>query len=290
MKEKFQITNYKSQINSNCQNSNYRNRSLVWNLVLGIWGLFVIWCLGFGICTSAYALNLDKVKAYLLEGDYKQAIIEGEKLMAKYNHSAGSDELYYVLGLSYLKDGNFLRASDIFEIILNEFKDSRFRDEAKLGLADTYFLREDFVRAKDIYQELLESEPLASLKPILYYRLSQVAFKMGDMVEGKTYKDKLALEFPLNLESKINKDIDFLPDAASGLFYTVQVGAFSNATNARNLMRNLIQKDYPAYIEEVILSGKTSYRVRVGKLPTRQEVEALERKLAQEGYPTRICP
>lgn len=210
--------------------------------------------------------------------------------MAKYNHSAGSDELYYVLGLSYLKDGNFLRASDIFEIILNEFKDSRFHDEAKLGLADTFFLREDFVQAKNIYKGLLDSGPSVSLKPILYYRLSQVAFKTGDMAEGKTYEDKLVLEYPLNLESRINKDICFLPDTTSGLFYTVQVGAFSNATNAKNLVEKLVQKDYPAYIEVAVLSGKASYRVRVGKLRTRQEVEALERKLTQEGYPTRICP
>ena len=252
--------------------------------------LFVIWCLVLGICTSAYALDLDKVKKHLLEGDYKQAILEGEKLMAKYNHSKGVDELYCILGLSYLKDGNLLRASDIFEIVLNEFKDSQFRDEAKLGLADTYFLREDFVRARDIYQELLDSGRAPSLKPVLYYRLSQVGFKTGDMVQGKIFEDRLASEYPLNLESKINKDICFLPDSASRPFYTVQVGAFSNAANARNLMQKLIQKDYPAYIEEVVSSGKTSYRVRVGKLGTREEVVSLERKLIHEGNPTKICP
>lgn len=240
---------------------------------------------------SAYATpNFDQVKAFFLESDYKQAIIEGEKLMAQYSHNSAADELYYILGLSYLKDGNYLRASDIFEIILNEFKDSRFRQEAKLGLGDTYFLRNDFSKAEHVYQELLGANPPNSLKPAIYYRLSQTAFKAGNIQQGKDYMDKLNLDFPLNLESKLDKDICFLPNTSDGSYYTVQVGSFSSATNAKNLVQRLSQNDYPAYIEEVALQGKNSYRVRVGKMRSRQEVESLEKSLSQEGYPTKICP
>jgi tetratricopeptide (TPR) repeat protein len=246
---------------------------------------------GFWLFTfPCYALNLEQVKSYFLEGDYKAAILEGEKLIAQYNHSANADELYYILALSYLKDGNYLRASDIFEIILNEFKNSKFREEAKLGLGDTYFLRNDFVKAQDIYKDLLNSNHSADIKGILYYRLSQTGFKTGNIQQGKEYMDKLNLDFPLNLESKLNKDICFLPDSTSGLYYTVQVGSFSNSVNAKNLVQRLSHNDYPAYIEEVTLQCKTSYRVRVGKLRSRQEAENLEKRLTQEGYPTKICP
>ena len=55
---------------------------------------------------KGYCLNLDKVKVYFLEGDYKSAILEGEKLIAQDPHS---DELYYILGLSYLKDEGTVR-------------------------------------------------------------------------------------------------------------------------------------------------------------------------------------
>ena len=47
---KSQITNPKSQINSNVQNSNDLNR--FGYCKIGIWILFVIWCLGFGVLTS----------------------------------------------------------------------------------------------------------------------------------------------------------------------------------------------------------------------------------------------
>jgi tetratricopeptide (TPR) repeat protein len=256
---------------------------------LGFWNciLFVIWCLIFGIFSSAYALNLDKPKASLLEGDYKAAILEGEKLVAQDAHS---DELYYILGIAYLKDGNLLRASDIFEIILKEFKNSNFKDEARLGLGDTYFLRGDFSRAQDCYEGLINSHPETKLKAQVYYRLSQLAYKKGDAQQGKEYLDKLKDAYPLNLESSLNKDLCLLSGPSAGLYYTIQVGAFSNITNANNLTNKLIQKGYPAYMDEAGSQGKISYRVRVGKFKARDEALNLEKKLSQEGYPTKICP
>jgi hypothetical protein len=52
MGEKFQITNYKSQTNSNHQNTNDQNKVCFGHLKIGIWILFGIWCLEFGILNS----------------------------------------------------------------------------------------------------------------------------------------------------------------------------------------------------------------------------------------------
>ncbi|MFA5145684.1 MAG: SPOR domain-containing protein [Candidatus Omnitrophota bacterium] len=235
----------------------------------------------------SYALNLDKAKSYILEGDYKSAISEGERLLAQ---DVSSDELYYILGISYLKDGNFLRASDIFEIILREFKGSAFSDEAKLGLGDTYFLRGDFVKAEGYYKDLINSNPHTRLKAQAYYRLSQAGYKSGNTQQGQEYLDKLKQDFPLNIESSLNKDLCLIADSPSAAYYTIQVGSFANITNARNLTEKLIQKGYPAYMEESSSKGQKSYRVRVGKSALLQEISVLENKLSREGYPTKICP
>ena len=104
-----QSPNPNYQINSNTQVSNIKGNRFV-KLVIGFWLLFGYWCLVIGI-SSAYALNLDSLKANLLKGDYKAAISEGERLVAR---DQRSDELYYLLGLCYLKDGNFLRSSESF--------------------------------------------------------------------------------------------------------------------------------------------------------------------------------
>ena len=292
LNHKLQIPNHKQILIPNGQNNKLTCR--FWSL--GFWNsgypsfawvVFVICGLCIVIYNNAYALTLDKVKVYLLEGDYKSAISEGEKLVAQDAHS---DELYYILGMSYLKDGNFLRASDIFEIIESEFKNSDFRDEAKLGLGDTYFLRGDFVKAEDCYRELISSNPQTKLKAQAYYRLSQTGYKNGDIQQGKEYLDKLKQDFPLNVESNLNRDLCPLPDSPSDTYYTVQAGSFANIVNARNLTEKLIQKGFPAYMEEVTLKGQKSYRVRVGKSRLRQEILTLGNKLSEEGYPAKICP
>jgi len=235
---------------------------------------------------TGYCLNLDRLKVDFLNGDYKSAILEGEKILAGANNTPHLDELYYISGLSYLKDGNLLRASDIFEIIIKEFKNSAFYEEAKLSLGDTYFLRGDYGRAQDYYKELIAEHPRTKWRGPLYYRLSQIGLKKGDTQQAKEYLDKLKNGFPLNLETKINPDLTYLSD----IYYTVQVGSFSNKINAQNLMQKLIQQDYAAYIEEAKTKDNMIYRVRIGKCQSRQEVNTLENKLTQQGYPTKIYP
>ncbi len=237
--------------------------------------------------SKGYCLDIEKVKTYFLNDDYKSAILEGEKVLANYNtHQPDLDELYYILGLSYLKDGNYMRASDIFEIILREFKDSYFKDDAKLGLGDVYFLTGDYDKAGAHYNELINGNPRTKLKASLFYRLSQVGFKLGDTKTAKEYLDKLKTDFPFSPEIKLNKDLY----AFSDIYYTVQVGSFVNPANARSLCNKLIAKGYDAYIDEADTSGIKTHRVKAGKLKSRQEATELENKLLSEGYPTKILP
>lgn len=238
------------------------------------------------IVNNVYCLNLDKVKIYFLNGDYNQAILEAEKILASYGSIPNLDELYYILGLSYLKKGNYLRASDIFEIILKEYKDSAFSQEAKMSLADTYLLRQDYDKAEHYYKDLIVSNPHTKLKAIVYYRLGQVGIKKSDTQKAKEYLDKLKEEFPLNLEIKLNKDLY----TTSYIYYTVQVGSFINPSNAKNLCNKLIDEGYDAYIQELDTGGKRIYRVRVGRLNSRLEAVQLENKLSSQGYLTKIIP
>jgi tetratricopeptide (TPR) repeat protein len=247
---------------------------------------FILFVVYFAIFTArGHCLNIDKPKICFLKGEYKQAILEGEKLLAKETHKSGSDELYYILGMSYLKEGNYLRASDIFEIILKEFKESAFKDEAKLGLGDTYFLRGAYDKAKACYIALLDNNNRSELKPLLYYRLSQCAFKQGDVEKGNNYLSKLKNGFPLNLEASFNRGSDNSLD-----FYTVQIGSFTNSSNANNLSNKLISKGYDAYVQEADISGRKIYRVRVGRLKSRLDAVQIKNKLASEGYPANIIP
>lgn len=275
---KFQITNYKQIPNSNSQNSK--------SVSFGYWLLFVIWCLVFGIFTNVYALNLDKVKVAFIEGDYKAAITEGERVMAGASGEKGLDELYYILGLCYMKEGNYLRSEDIFEIIIGEFKQSKFKNEAKLGLADTYFFKGDYERANKEYENLLHNSDAQKLKALVYQRLSECALRDGDTRSANDYMETLKKDFPLNIEPKIDLSAR---DSISG--YSVQVGSFSSSANARNLKQKLLNKGYGAFVEEGFSkNNKSVFRVKVGDFSSKQEASIAERKLSREGYPTKICP
>ncbi len=286
LNSKLQIPNHKQITIQN--RKNYKSICKFWLLEFRNCLLFVICGLFIVIYSNAYALNLDTLKTNLLRSDYKAAITEGEKLIAKDPHS---DELYYLLGLCYLKDGNYLRAAEIFEVILKEFNGSKFKEEAMLGLGDTYLLRDNFVKAREIYQDILKDCPDTKLKAQLYYRLSEIGFKKGDLAQGRDYFVKLSENYPLALEIKQSQDICPVDKNNFNLYYSIQVGSFSNPANANNLTQKLLGIGYPAYVEESTgLTGSKTFRVKVGKLKTRQEAEGLDKKLAQEGYPTRICP
>ncbi|MCK9594812.1 MAG: SPOR domain-containing protein [Candidatus Omnitrophica bacterium] len=252
--------------------------------------------------SGVYALDLEKMKACLLNADYQAGIKEGERLLSyARSNEPNLDELYYLLGLSYLKQGNYLRASDIFEIIIREFRDSRFREASHIGLGDAYFVKGDYLKAEGIYSGLLASAERTKYKAGLYYRLSQIAGKLGNPLQEKAYLEKLKAEFPHSPECLGKVDVTSLPKpmktevavpAANdkGFTYTVQVGAFSTRANALRLAADLRRKGYSAYIEDSVSRNKDIYKVKVGKLPSRPQAKDLERRLILEGYPTKIHP
>ncbi len=244
---------------------------------------FALFVLSFVL--PCFAINLDSVKVAFVKGDYKEAITEGEKVMAGAKGGKDLDELYYILGLCYLKDGNYLRAGDIFEIILGEFKQSKFRNEAKLGLGDSCFFRGDYEKAKKEYENLLHNKDAQKLQALVYERLSECALKTGDARSADDYRKMLNGNFPLNIEPKVDLSLSKYDGG-----YSVQVGSFSSSINARNLKQKLVDKGYSVFVEEGYSDGKMISRVKVGSFSTRQAAAAAERRLSRDGYSTKICP
>ena len=74
------------------------------------------------------------------------------------------------------------------------------------------------------------------------------------------------------------------------LFFTVQVGAFANKANAQKLADELSDKGFDAYVESFDKGITSLYRVRVGKFSSREEAEAVESRLSEQDYPTKIFP
>jgi len=217
--------------------------------------LIIILFFAIVVISNVCALNIDIVKVCFLSGDYKAAINEGERFIAKDEYSS---ELHYLLGVSYLKEEDYQKSADNFKIVINNFKDGKFKEESRVGLADTYLLRGDFNNAQMIYRELIEENPKTKFKEQVFSRLNEIEVKKANGVQS---------------------------DAASS-YYSVQVGSFSKRNNAKNLAQKLISYGYPAYMEE----SHSVFRVKVGKLQKHSQAEELSKRLSSQGYPTKICP
>jgi DedD protein len=61
--------------------------------------------------------------------------------------------------------------------------------------------------------------------------------------------------------------------------YMVQLGAFSNAANARALQRKLQDNKFKAHTETVKAAGGERTRVRVGPYPSREAAEKARDRL-----------
>lgn len=74
--------------------------------------------------------------------------------------------------------------------------------------------------------------------------------------------------------------------------YTVQLASLEDKSKAEKFISDLVQRGYPAYFYEAKVKGKTYYRVRCGKFPSRKTAEEYATKLRKEagmkGFVSRV--
>ena len=249
---------------------------------------FIQFCIVAGIISFPVlcrAADLDTLKADFLQGNYRRVIFEGEA-EARSSNSRLSEELNYILGLSYLKENNLTQAREAFNRILKN-PSPKFRAQAEMGLADTYLIAGDYQEAEDIYNKLINDEPNTGLKAPILYRLSQASFKKGDHRLANEYLLKLKKDFPLSPELKLTSGIPHIEAPKNDAEpYSVQVGFFSNTANADNLKDKLRALGFSAYVEE----STGGYRVRVGRFKALDEAVEMESELSKKGLPTKLFP
>lgn len=243
--------------------------------------IFQLLVVSFQLSVYSYADSLGRAEALYLQGSYSESI---NCLGIRDRDGKARDNVYYLLALNYLKISDTEKAREKLQFIIDNFKDSKYFDSAKLAYADSFFLEQNYTRAKELYEALIKSS--VKLSSTAYLRLGQCALKSGNWQEVKNYGDTLAQNYPLSLEAALFKEL--LKN--NEFFFTVQVGCFANLENARRLANKLKSENFDSYIDELSLSGNRLYRVRVGKLKSRQEAEEQKLLLEKEGYPTRIFP
>ena len=247
-------------------------------LILIFWFLLIL-------SNFCWAADLDTLKIDFLQGNYRRVIFEGQSQLDRM-HSGNTDELNYILGLSYLKETKLDLAKDCFRRILNN-SGSKFREEANLGLGDTYLMAGQFQQAEDIYNKLITNDSNSNQKPAVWYRLSQLESRRGNYQKSNDYLFKLKRDFPLCPELRSTKGIASINVSVNAAVeYSIQVGFFTNRVNANNFKNTLLSKNYPAYVENF----GAGFRVKVGRFKLQKQALDLETKLSQDGFKTKVCP
>ncbi len=111
--------------------------------------------------------------------------------------------------------------------------------------------------------------------------LSYSAAKALAMAEAGTAPVRIEV---LGREARYVREVT-VEDSGNGEYYAIQLGAFIERDNAERLRTALGWKHPGAYIMKAEVSGRTFYRVRIGKSRTKDEAVGLARTLAEEGYP-----
>jgi len=73
------------------------------------------------------------------------------------------------------------------------------------------------------------------------------------------------------------------PAATGGARYVLQAGSYPDPRGADEVKARLALSGFTAYVQPVVVNGRTWHRVRVGPYGTASELEAAKRTLAESG-------
>jgi DedD protein len=139
---------------------------------------------------------------------------------------------------------------------------------SKLGLSYPNRLEEPEPVAEDVPAGLPAHEPFAT---------TAVAKVPAPKPEAKPSTPKNAPAVATAAVAKEPADA-----APSGSGFVVQVAAVRQRTEADAIRGRLTRKGYPAFVATAGTPGAPTYRVRVGKYPSRREADTIAAKLERE--------
>lgn len=206
--------------------------------------------------------SLDKMYERIHEAFLKDDYAAVDRMAADYLSGAvqrpNAEDVLYLQALSLLKLNRGQQAREKLRQIENSFIGIDRKAQAAASIADSYYFEGDLGMANVAYAETLRRYPQSDQTSYVLSQLAEIA--------SKTDRGQEAL----------------------GVYYTVQVGSFSRQKNASTLAQKLRTARFDAYVEHDA-QGRM-YRVRVGKLTSKDEAISLEARLREQGYPTKIFP
>lgn len=182
----------------------------------------------------------------------------------------------------------------------NNIDVAKYEDES-IKIIDA-LLTMDADKAVKKYDDFQKKYPKSNLASLALFRIYSYYFSLGQYSKAKEYSDYLRKRFPnsvyvKNINESNLKDENFEAEKApepieidteksepaiQSQLYFIQVGAFSNITNARQLQKRLIAKKHKANLTKKNINGIDLNVVSVGNYKSLDEAEKALKKINEE--------
>jgi len=226
-----------------------------------------------------------------LSEDYASAERTADEYLAVAPGAPHADDVRYLRALCLSRLGRAGEAREALRGIEASSTSDELRAAVSASTARTYDAAGDRDAAYRAYKDTLRRYPRGEDVPLVLSRLTELASENGLAAEEVFYRERLAREFPgMSVPASIRPAPLGFGAVEERAVYSVQVGSFSNARNARALIGRLKRAGYEAYGSDETVSGRALHRVRVGRFAGRQDALAEEARLRHDGYSTRLIP
>ena len=275
---------------------------------------FLLITIGFYSPAAMASTSAEKAEELFLEGKYDKALAETDKAISI--DSGKRYELYYLKGLSAMKLNKFSEARKAFEYVAERYPRCDRALDSYIGIGDAYYLEGNTTGALRSYKAAADAFADDKNIVVVRQRIAECMAKPGMQEKPKEYAVARPIEVKpatiipaavkpvvksggsANFVPKKKANVAIVPSAivvsetssrnSAGQF-SVQVGSFKKKSNASNLVSKLSARHYDARVESPAGPSDSLYRVRVGRISSKEEAERLAMKLKREGYPTKVC-
>ncbi len=182
--------------------------------------------------------------------------------------------------LKYIDNGHLDKAK---QILAEMMKKSPNSSDALLLDA---ILTTDASKALEKFQYIYSNDPTFKYADLCLFRIYSYNYAIGNYKTAERYLARLRNEFPDSPYAAAEGELPKITEknargksARKSKIFTIQVGAFTNYANAKNLANKIKQDGFDSRVNKKIVKGVIFNVVTVGYFKTNNDAEKTARKL-----------
>ncbi len=243
-------------------------------------------------------------RLYYGRDEYRKCEEQAGIILGRFGNTVWIEPAYHYLMLALNAQKKYSDTGRIFADYTSNKNFFLFKNRIKLAYADALYNQQKFLDSIAWYKQVIEDGEREKYiyMPDVYAKIIHCYGYTGNVSEKEKYVYDLKSKFPDSAEAKAGgvikpaEDVlssppnatpepDSTPEPAatkvtkSGVFYTVQIGAYTNKKFAEYDGGKITKKKYEVFYKT---EGKFT-KVMVGKLATKEEGDALAQEMVKKG-------